>query len=120
MSAIISDMEDELARDYWNRVNIVLNGNTLKDLCEKAGLNYNSIRNRKSGNVYSLPRMENGLLLAKALGVSMEYLLTGEKNHIYNPRVKAVADALENDSEKLDAVEILLFGKKVGQSLKLS
>ena len=47
MSAIMGDMKDRIAREFWNRVDSKLNGATLKDLCDKAGLNYNSIRNRK-------------------------------------------------------------------------
>lgn len=119
MSAIMGDMKDRIAREFWNRVDSKLNGATLKDLCDKAGLNYNSIRNRKSGDVYSLPRMESGYQIAKALGVSLEYLLTGETDRSYNARIRAIADALESDPEKLDAVEVLLFDKKVGQSLNV-
>lgn len=77
-SAIIGDMKDEMAREFWSRVDGKLGTSTLKDLCAKAGINYDSVRNRKSGPVYSLPRIETGYAISKALGVSMEYLLTGE------------------------------------------
>jgi len=113
-------MKDELARAFWRRVDLSLDGATLKDVCEKAGLNYTSVRNRRSGAVYSLPRLENGYQLAHNLGVSLEYLLTGQKTIPYNARIKAIADSLVTDPDRLDAVEILLFGKKAGVSSKLS
>ena len=50
----------------------------------------------------------------------MEYLLAGETEIRYSPRVNAIANYLETNPEKLDAIEILLFEKSVGQSSKLS
>lgn len=73
-------MRDELARAFWGRVDERLGASTLKDLCAKAGINYSSVRNRKSGPVYSLPRIETGYAISKALGVSVEYLLTGKED----------------------------------------
>lgn len=48
-----------------------------------------------------------------------KYLITGEESHRYDARIIAIANALEADPEKLDAVEVLLFDKKVGQSLNV-
>lgn len=113
--AIIDDMKDNLAREFWNRVDLMLGTETLKDLCKKAGLNYDSIRNRKSGATYSLPRMETGYALSRALGVSMEFLLTGKDD-----RPASVAELVyeymnENMPGTLDDI-LNIIQKKTGNS----
>lgn len=82
-------MEDELARCFWSRVESQLSGKSLRALCAEAGLNYHSIRNRKSGAVYSLPRIETGYQIAQALGVSLEFLITGK-----DTRPQSIGDRL--------------------------
>ena len=109
-------MEKENARLFWNNVLKYLNGRTFKSVCESAGLNYLSIANRKSGKTPSLPRLESAVLLAKALGVSVESLFNEKEPISEDPRIIAIVKCLEREPEKLDAVEILLFNKKVGQS----
>lgn len=88
MSFLIG-MDNETARIFWNNVQANLNGKTFKSVCEEAGLNYLSVANRKSGKTPSLPRLESAYLLAKTLGVSIEYLLTGEKTDTIADRVHA-------------------------------
>ena len=89
-------MSDQLARDFWNRVDSRLNGRSMKDLCEKCHLNYSSIRNRKSGTKYQLPRIETGFIIANELGVSLEYLLTGSDDlgpfNEFIPYLKAASE----------------------------
>lgn len=113
-------MEDRLAREFWNRVDMELGTETLKDLCHRAGLNYNSVRNRKSGKVYCLPRLGTGYAIAQALGVTLEYLLTGKTGKSPDPRINAIASYLEEHPDKMDAIEVLLFEKNAGQSSKYS
>ena len=57
--------------------------------------------------------------MCQILNVSMEYMMTGEEEYRLNPRVVAIADFLEKNPEKLDAIETILFDKKVGQSSML-
>ena len=78
-----------------------------------------SLANRKSGANPSLPRLDTAYQIASALGVSVEFLLTG-KERISNPRLDAILNTLMADPDKLDAVEVLLFGKKAGASSKFS
>lgn len=85
----------------------MLGTSTLKDLCTKAGINYNSVRNRKSGPVYSLPRIETGYAISKALGVSMEYLLTGEESK-QNPFQEYIPFMEKASKEDLYGVRKLL------------
>ena len=101
-------MNDKIARDFWKRVEIAQGGISLKDLCLSADLNYDSVRNRKSGLTYSLPRLESALAIARALGVSMEYLLTGESSQepALSPRVQALALKMEELTDvQLDVIE---------------
>lgn len=70
-------MDDKIARNFWNRVDALLNGKTMKSFCREIGVNYNSVRNCKSGASYILPRLETGYLIAQGVESSLEYLLTG-------------------------------------------
>lgn len=103
-------MENEIARFFWINVQSCLKGRTFKSVCSDAGLNYLSIANRKSGKTPSLPRLESAYAIAKELGVSVEYLLTGEdiRHQAYPPRIQAVVDILMKDETKLTAVCTLL------------
>lgn len=53
-------------------------GLTLKELALKAGINKRTLENYV-GSRQRIPTIEVGFRLAKALGVSVEYLVTGEK-----------------------------------------
>lgn len=112
-------MEKEIARLFWGNVQYTLRGKTFKSFCEENGLNYLSLANRKSGANPSLPRLDTAYQIASSLGVSVEFLLTG-KERISNPRLDAILNTLMADPDKLDAVEVLLFGKKAGASSKFS
>ena len=70
-------MDDKIARNFWNRVDALLKDKTMKSFCQEIGINYNSVRNCKSGAAYVLPRLETGYLIAQGVGSSLEYLLTG-------------------------------------------
>lgn len=103
-------MENEIARFFWNNVQSCLKGRTFKSVCSDAGLNYLSIANRKSGKTPSLPRLESAYAIAKTLGVSIEFLLTGEEpaKQGYPPRIQAIIEILLDDENKLNAVCTLL------------
>lgn len=104
--------------EFWKRMDKIRPKEDLKNFAKRNGLDYVRLTNQRSDG--RIPKLEDAYRISVALGCSIEYLITGEDGHRYSARVKAVADALESDPEKLDAVEVLLFGKKAGQSLKLS
>ena len=109
---------NDIAFYFWERVDNLNNGK-LNVLCQRAGLDYNKVKHNRS-DVRLMNCIETNAI-AQALGTTMEYLLTGESSSVsYSPRVKAVADVLQNDDDKLGAVEVLLFGKKAGASSVLS
>ena len=103
---------------FWKQVDSIRPKEDLKVFAKRNGLDYIRLVNQRSD--CRIPKLEDAYLLSVALGCSLEYLITGKEEHRYEARVKAVADVLESDSEKLDAVEILLFGKKAGASSKFS
>lgn len=49
----------------------------LKELAQKTGISKNTLGNYLTGH-NSLPTVENAVKISKALGVSVEYLVTGE------------------------------------------
>lgn len=104
--------------EFWKRVDKIRPKKDLKVFAKENGLDYVRLTNQRSD--CRIPKLEDAYKLSAALGCSIEYLINGEENHKYNARITAIADALEADPDKLDAVETLLFNKKVGQSLKLS
>lgn len=111
--ACLSDdlsMDDTLARTFWNTVDRIRGNESLKSLCLRTNLNYDSIRNRKTGVTYSLPRLETAYLLATALHTTVEYLMSGAEDAIYPPRIKHIADHLCTiPDHALDTVEAMVM-----------
>lgn len=72
-------------------------GILVKELAGMAGLNQRSISNYLRENS-SLPSAEAAVKIAKALGVTVEYLVTGEEPPIstvkYTPEIRALAEKL--------------------------
>ncbi|WP_049784655.1 helix-turn-helix domain-containing protein [Sediminispirochaeta smaragdinae] len=58
---------------------MVSHGFTAKELGKKTGINYRTIEIWMSAKA-SIPRSDRAVLLAKALGVSVEYLISGEES----------------------------------------
>ena len=92
-------MDDALARTFWNTVDRIRGNETLKSLCLRTNLNYDSIRNRKTGATYSLPRLETACLLADALGTTVEYLMTGDEPSSRYARIQDIIDWLMAKSD---------------------
>ena len=103
---------------FWKQVDSIRPKEDLKVFAKRNGLDYIRLVNQRSD--CRIPKLEDAYLLSVALGCSLEYLITGKEEHRYDARVIAIANSLAANPDKLDAVEILLFGKKAGQSLKLS
>ena len=110
---------DDLSLRLWKNVDKCREqiGLTLNDICLRTGIKIDKIKNWRTR--LTIPQADELFLVAEALDVSMEYLLTGQttKVQIYSARVKAVADELQKDQDKLGAVEVLLFGKNAGASV---
>lgn len=68
---------ETLAMDFWGRVEELQKkmGITLREACEKAGLNYGTAINQKSNA--TLPNLISGALLARQFDTSVEWLLFG-------------------------------------------
>ena len=90
-------MSDTLAREFWQRIDDLRRGDSLKDIASKAGLNYDTLRNKRSGKISVLPNLTDAYSLAQTLGVSMEFLLTGKDStsSIQNHEAKAVEESPE-------------------------
>jgi hypothetical protein len=56
---------------------IAIQSRTILDIDNESKLNYKTIKTQRSNN--TLPNGEDLYSIAKAVGVSMEFLLTGEK-----------------------------------------
>jgi len=88
----------------------------LKKFAKDHGLDYVLMINQRSD--CRIPKLKDAISYAKALNVSVEELCNGKRLNpeTLDPRIKAIADCLASDPEKLDAVEVLLFEKKHGNS----
>lgn len=87
-------------KNFWKRVDdlVVTSGMNYKVLSEKSGIPYITIMNQK--NQYSrLPKLEDALSLAQALGVSVEYLLTGKEPAPRYARIQDIIDWLMAKSD---------------------
>ncbi len=114
---------DETEMNFWGRVENALKDAeipSLKDLCRRADVNYNTMTNNRT--IGRLPRLEEGLRIATALGKSVEWLMngSGDKTQVKNidelidilqsdPRLKSIVSSLSMTSkEKLFAIEVIL------------
>lgn len=98
------------AYSYWKRVDILLEKKNIQiiEFCKQHGINYNTFKGNRSA--LRLCNTKETYVVAKELGVSVEYLLTGKDTKIqtYPPRIQAVVDILMKDETKLTAVCTLL------------
>lgn len=89
---------------------IIYNGWQTKDLAERTGISQFTLNHYLSG---TSPSAENALKIARALGVSVEYLMTGEESRArespYRTEVRALADRLSSLSGRdLSLVDALV------------
>lgn len=93
---------------FWKNVDKVLGQQKLISIAEKAGVNYRTIKNQRSG--VRLPSLDDAFKIAKVLGVSLEYLLTGNQiDAKYPPRIERIIERCMNaDNEDLSLVERVL------------
>ncbi len=88
-------------------------GLQLKELAAKCGVSKNTIGNYLTGH-NSLPTADTAVKIARALGVSVEYLVTGEDPHKspvlqFSAKYRKILAALPYlDQNDLDAVTLLV------------
>lgn len=109
------------AMDFWGRVENVqkTKGWTLFELCQKAGVNYGTIMNKRS--TAKLPNLEAGTAIAKVLDKSVEWLMYGDdssedviqfetiRNIYADKKLLPIASRLEMASDRqIDAIKVIL------------
>lgn len=69
------------ATDFWNRVNFLIRtqNKTQSGLSLECGLNQRRIQNLSASS--RIPDVFEGVKIARALGVSVEYLVTGKETN---------------------------------------
>lgn len=106
------------AYDFWKNVDLVRKDKApLRDVCRRQGLVYQRIADQRSECRF--PKLEDAYLLASAYGVSLEFLLTGERDDFFSPRILAIARACEVAMEEdIELVErVLRIEKKAGVAI---
>lgn len=98
---------------FWGRVKerLLFNGMTLKTLAERLGEPYKSFTNRVgTGTIPKKPGLVDAI--AKELGCSAEYLITGsetQKDGKYGPDLEFIIDTYKMlSAEKKSAVRLLM------------
>ena len=85
------------------RNEIEYKGLLIKEIAAKAEINNNTFLSYVDARG-SLPNVETGVKIAKALGVSVEYLVTGEDS-LHNPKYTEIQNII-NDLMELDNTQI--------------
>ena len=102
----MAETDNNKGFEYWKRVDGLNRLDSVKELAIQSGLDYVRIVNQRSD--CRLPKCEDVLIMAQYLGVSMEYLLTGESEQMpaLSPRVQALALKMEKLTDvQLDVIE---------------
>lgn len=116
----------DLARSFWNRIDELRGNVTLKDLSLLAGLNYDTLRNKRSGRTPALLNLEDSYKIAKSLNTSIEYLLTGKNFSISieaqyvesHPEMKTLVRYCMNDTRLISALQLIIEQAKKEESAK--
>lgn len=92
------------------REEIEYKGLLIKEIAAIAGINNNTFLSYVDARG-SLPNVETGVKIAKALGVSVEYLVTGEDS-LHNPKLSEIQEII-NDLSVLDQNQISIIKKMI-------
>jgi len=85
----------------------------LKELAAKTGISKNTLGNYLSGH-HSIPSADTAVKIARALGVSVEFLVTGkdiakpDNRQIPLPVRKIIDDLIKLDPIDLEEIQVLL------------
>lgn len=96
------------AYEFWNRFDRLRGETEIQDIVSKTDMKYRTLLSMRTNQ--SIPKAQDLLDLAKALGVSMEYLLTGKKeSDLFPDRIMNIAKACAHASNiELTMVEKIL------------
>ncbi len=101
------------ATNYWKRIDYLMSNRVIREFCEETGISYNTFRcNHASLRMFNVTET---YIIANALGVTVEYLLTGKQPNCYSEELRTVIDILSKDTSKLEAVCTLLGIEKKKQ-----
>lgn len=81
------------AYSFWQRVDQLRGDKTLKEIAEKFGLNYATIKDMRTKDRY--PKLDVLIGLADCLGVSLDYLVTGDEQALSSPEARYVEESPE-------------------------
>ena len=78
----------------------------VKELSDKTDINKSTLDNYLRDK-HSSPTVENAVKIAQALGVSVEYLVTGKDSHIISKENIDIIYHLTSDLQRLDKYDLL-------------
>ncbi len=115
---------------FWNRLDFLLkqSGLDLTGFCKKTNLSYHTVISQRARN--TIPKVEQLLLMAQVLNVSLDYLISGKEPT--DPLMKKLKENLNLgklvnrislcNKEQLQTLNILLdswgIDKAVGESIE--
>lgn len=88
--------------DFYDRVKELVkkqNG-TLRSFIEGLGINYDSYNGLKRYN--NLPRADEAYKIASALGVSVDYLVSGSDSDTYKAKYESLIKDIKDFAAKID------------------
>jgi transcriptional regulator with XRE-family HTH domain len=91
--------------DYFDRVKMLVKEKTsltLRAFIESMGINYETYNSGK--RLKNLPRADESVRIAQALGVSVEYLVTGDKPD-NSPHIETIEKYLDKISKELKEIK---------------
>ena len=92
---------------FWRNVDYCLGCRNIADLARESNISYNTIRNQRSQN--TLPNGFDMLSIAKVLGTTVEYLMTGEEPPPRHTSYDDIIERLNNSTrEERDMVRRML------------
>lgn len=112
LAQICSIFIDNVGMDFWDRLKseIKRQNTTQEWIANQCGISFGTFRKWLSRK--TMPNVDQAYLIAKTLGVSVEYLVTGNKdNQLINPQLKSIHDnLLLLTDEELKSVRVLVEG----------
>ena len=86
--------------DFYERVKTLVKQTnlTLRAFIESLGMNYDSYNTLKRYN--NLPRADEAVKIAQALGTTVEYLVTGKESDFYKEKYELLRSNLKQLLEK--------------------
>jgi len=97
--------------DFNKRLNEFINrsGLTLDELSQKSGVKTKTIQNWTRKAAPTMPRLDQGVLAAQALGVSAEYLVTGNTPEGLSEnglKIALVAEQLSEEGKQVALTQV--------------